>query len=93
MFDHVLRIGLGAAASLLAVSALAFLVVTLMPADPVEIAIRAEAYRGIEGGWLHCRQANHLLLGQRSVVGLDVGAVGERLLGGRGGLGGGAQRH
>lgn len=33
--------GLRAAASLLAVSVLAFLVVALMPADPVEIAIRA----------------------------------------------------
>ncbi|MHC5653717.1 ABC transporter permease [Stappia sp. ICDLI1TA098] len=39
--EHTLRLGLRAAASLLAVSALAFLVVALMPADPVEIAIRA----------------------------------------------------
>jgi peptide/nickel transport system permease protein len=36
-----MRIGLRAAASLLAVSALAFLVVAFMPSDPVMIAIRA----------------------------------------------------
>jgi peptide/nickel transport system permease protein len=38
---HVLAIGLRAAASLLAVSALAFLVIAFMPSDPVMIAIRA----------------------------------------------------
>ena len=37
----MIRIGLRAAASLLAVSALAFLVVAFMPSDPVMIAIRA----------------------------------------------------
>lgn len=37
----LLRIGLRSAASLLAVSALAFLVVAFMPSDPVMIAIRA----------------------------------------------------
>lgn len=41
MLNHTLKIGLRSAASLLAVSALAFLVVAAMPADPVEIAIRA----------------------------------------------------
>jgi peptide/nickel transport system permease protein len=41
LLHHALKIGLRAAASLLAVSALAFLVVAFMPADPVEIAIRA----------------------------------------------------
>lgn len=41
MLALFIRIGLRAAASLLAVSALAFLVVALMPADPVMIAIRA----------------------------------------------------
>jgi peptide/nickel transport system permease protein len=41
LLHHVARTGLRAAASLLAVSALAFLVVSFMPADPVEIAIRA----------------------------------------------------
>lgn len=41
MGRHILAIGLRAAASLLAVSALAFLVIALMPSDPVMIAIRA----------------------------------------------------
>ena len=41
MIRHALTIGLRAAASLLAVSALAFLVVAFMPSDPVMIAIRA----------------------------------------------------
>lgn len=41
MTAHIVRIGLRSAASLLAVSALAFLVVAFMPSDPVMIAIRA----------------------------------------------------
>lgn len=41
MLNHTITIGLRAAASLLAVSALAFLVVAHMPSDPVMIAIRA----------------------------------------------------
>lgn len=41
MLAFALKIGLRAAASLLAVSALAFLVVASMPSDPVMIAIRA----------------------------------------------------
>lgn len=41
MGAHALRIGLRSAASLLAVSAPAFLVVAFMPSDPVMIAIRA----------------------------------------------------
>lgn len=41
MGRQILAIGLRAAASLLAVSALAFLVIAFMPSDPVMIAIRA----------------------------------------------------
>jgi len=41
LFPSILSLGLRAVASLLAVSALAFLVVSFMPSDPVEIAIRA----------------------------------------------------
>lgn len=41
MSAGIVRIGLRSAASLLAVSALAFLVVAFMPSDPVMIAIRA----------------------------------------------------
>lgn len=41
MSAAIIRIGLRSAASLLAVSALAFLVVAFMPSDPVMIAIRA----------------------------------------------------